>query len=290
MRAAIGNRQSAIVRAPWCATVALSLLLAACGGGNEPAAPQAASLEGDRASVTKIAYAPAVDLDKAPTEAHRKLARLLPKEALRKDTVSYGGWDAAKAGMSLEDAENAMLPGVAAEYLSTGYRILGDGEDKVAKQDYPQNCSLYLIQAPEKLATEEIMRKISAKLNENGFSARDPLELAMGLTTRRQGDPNADVKVTEANDAGGTSPVIRPGEARTVAITRYVRIDHTGERDKVYIAYIYAVDDLVLYALEVENPPPVVGPDGSQLQRVTDNRGSRVGGQLITQVLYRLNG
>jgi hypothetical protein len=265
-------------------------LLAACGGGNEPAAPTAASLEGESAPVAKIEYAPAVDLDKAPTEAHRELARLLPKEALRKDTVAYGGWNSEGAAMDPTNAAETRMPSVAAEYLSTGYRILGDGEDKVAKQDYPQNCTLILIRAPDKIAPEEITRKIRAKLTDNGFSARDPLEFAMGLTTRRQGDPTADVQVTEPNDAGGTSSVIRPGEARTVSITRYVRIDHSGDRDKVYIAYVYAVDDLVLYALEVENPPPVVGPEGSQLQRVTDNRGSRVGGQLITQVLHRLNG
>ncbi len=288
MISAIGNRQWAIGRALSCAV--LGLLLVACGGGNEPVAPKAASLEGDRTAPMKVQYAPAVDLDKAPTEAHRELARLLPKEALRKDTVAYGGWNSKGAAMDPTKAAETNMPSVAAEYLSTGYRILGDGEDKVAKQDYPQNCSLFLIRAPDKYATEKFTRDIRKRLNSNGFSERDPLEFALGLTTRRQGDPTADVKVTEANDAGGTSSVIRPGEARTVSITRYVRIDHSGDRDKVYIAYIYAVDDLVLYALEVENPPPVVGPEGAQLQRVTDNRGSRVGAQLITQVLYRLDG
>ena len=296
MNTAIGNRQSAIGRvlAPIAMLVAV---LAGCGGGTEGnVAPAPASLDGTRADAPRVHYAPAVDLDRAPSEAHKRLAKLIPDQSLLKDeelnkeSVKYGGWDGEAAGMITENAKDAAMPALSADYLSTGFRVVDSGENKIARQDYPQSCKLFLIQAPDAISTEVVTRKIHEKLKANGFTLRDPISAALGLTTRKESTPEGDVVVTTPNDAGGTDSVVKPGDERAATITRHVRIDHSGEQDKVYIAYTYVSGDIVMYALETETPPPVKGAEGAQLERVTDNRGSRVGARILFLVLYRLLG
>lgn len=235
--------------------IAHCLLLAACGGAgnNAPAAPKETSLEGDRTERKPIDTAPAIDLSKAPTEAHKRLAQLFSVPSLIRESLAYGGWDGQSADISTQDPAQAAMPVVSADYLSTGYKIMtGTDDNKTATQDYPQSCKLVVIQAPDSVATGVIVANIYRKLEGVGFERRDPIELVMGKDK--------------------------------LHMERFVRIDSEADHDTVRIGYVAAFGDIVAYALEKEEPPKVTGPGATQIQRVTDNRGSRLGAQLITMV------
>lgn len=231
------------------------LLLAACGGGgnNAPSAPKETSLEGERTERRPIDDVPAIDLSKAPTDAHKRLAQLFSVPSLIRESLSYGGWDGQNADISMQDPTQAAMPVVSADYLSTGYKIMtGTDDNKTATQDYPQSCKLVVIKAPDSVATGVIVANIYRKLEGVGFERRDPVELVMGKDK--------------------------------LAMERFVRIDSEGDHDTVRIGYVATFGDIVAYALEKEEPPKVSGPGNTQIQRVTDNRGSRLGAQLITMV------
>ncbi|MBX3460324.1 MAG: hypothetical protein KF696_10255 [Planctomycetes bacterium] len=233
-------------------------LLAACGGGDNTAnGPKETSLEGERSERRPVDHTPAVDLGKAPTDAHRVLARLLTAKALIRESVVYGGWNAAAADLSDEEPANALMPCISAKYLSTGYTIESGGDDnKTATQEYPQSATLIIVQAPDAQATDVIARGIYERLLGVRFERRDPVELAFGK-----------------------------GEGNQLRMERYLRIDEGSDKDTVLVGYIAVIGDLVVYALEVETPPRIVGPGQTQIQRVTnDQRGTRVGAQLIAMV------
>lgn len=243
-----------------CVCAALGLLVAGCSGGgdNAPTGPKETSLEGERAKRQPPAdHTPAVDLGKAPTETHRALAKLLTAAGLIRDSVLYGGWDAGAADLGDEAPENALLPCLSAKYLSTSYKIESGGDDsKTATQDYPQSATLIIIQAPEAAATEPIARGIYQRLLGLKFAQSDPVELAFGK-----------------------------GEGNQLRMERFLRIDAGAEKDTVLVGYVATIGDLVVYALEVEEPPRIVGPGDTQIKRVTnDQRGTRVGAQLISMV------
>lgn len=239
----------------------LALLAAACGGGNTGnAAPEIPSLEGDRAPAGQSPAPVAIDLGQAPTEAHKRLAALLPMDSLKRDSVLYAAWNAAISNLSDEDPARAAMPAVSAEYRSAGFRIVDDGpksNSRRAEVDYPQRCVLTLIATPEALAAETVAEKLRENLLAKGFEAQEPLAIA--INTR-----------------------IKP------EIQRFGRVDSQGDADNVYIAYIKIVGSFVLYALEIETPPRLTGPGSEQIQRVIKGqRGSRVGAQLITLILER---
>lgn len=254
------RRRRALRLTAYCALLIVhGLLLAACSGGdNAPNGPRETSLEGERAERQPPAdHTPAVDLGKAPTEPHRALAKLLTAPGLIRDSVLYGGWDAGAADLSDETPEKALLPCLSAKYLSTSYRIESGGDDsKTATQDYPQSATLIIIQAPEAAATDTIARGIFQRLLGLKFAQSDPVELAFGK-----------------------------GEGNQLRMERYLRIDEGADKDTVLVGYVAIIGDLVVYALEVEEPPRIVGPGDTQIKRVTgDQRGTRVGAQLIAMV------
>lgn len=244
------------------------MLLAACGGGggnNAPTGPVIADLGGERAP-RDIDPLPAFDATGAPTDTHRALAGLLPLESLLRDSVVYGDWNAESAEViTTGDPARASLPVVSAEYQSARFRVHDDNpksNELVAVREYPQSCFLTLIRAPEPMAADAIARKLRAQVASpaKGFVAQDPL--AIGI--RKDGE--------------------RP------MIDRFMRIDHQGETDKVYVAYTMVIGTMVVYALEVEYPPVLKGPDGKPVKRVIDGqRGSRVGAALITLIHHQLN-
>jgi hypothetical protein len=242
----------------------LLFVLGGCGGGDAPAnngAAQIPSMKGDRTS-TEDAWVPAVDVSKAPTKEHGKLAGLVPNvdRALLKDSVKYGNWRADTSEFDPSDAINATLPTVGADYRSTGYTITADPntEEGSVKQEYIQTCRLFLIKAPEGGAAQPIVDKIAANLTAKGFKGITELEWADGVD-------------------------------KTQTIQRYSRIDANNDVDDVYVAYIKIVGDIVIYALEAEAAPKTTGPGDLQLSRVTDaGLGSRVGGQLTFLVAEHL--
>ena len=240
----------------------VAVCAAGCGGGNEPTndGPQVASLEGDRRDDGGFEFEPAVDLKLAPTKLHGDLARLLPKPALEKNSVKYGGWDAANAALSAEGAEDAAMPAVAATYRSMGYDIETgkEGKDAVATQEYPQSCALFLIKAPEAAAAQPIADKIAENLLGKGFAQIDELEWADGFKKTQQ-------------------------------ILRYSRVDSHDKVDDVYVAYVKVIGDVVVFALENEAAAKLNGPGESQISRVSESGyGSRLGGQLTFLVANRL--
>lgn len=250
------HRQIALVAAQ-----SLVVLACGCGGGNTGV--EIPSLEGTRAPQTPLEIKPSIDLTDAPTDAHRKLGRLLVAEAMVKDSVMYARWDAATA-VPLEYEAGAPMPCVRADYLSSGYRVIVD-DPKVAdatkrlELEYPQRCTLILIQAPEAQAADAIAERLRQHCTGKGFESREPLSIGAGTGVRPQ-------------------------------IERLVRIDSTAEIDTVYVAYIQVIGDIVAYAVEAENPPRPTTKDGTQIARVLDDqRGTRVGAQLITLVYFKLN-
>lgn len=246
--------------------LAVCFALSACGGGggNNATGPVIADLGGERIR-DDLPALPAFDVSGAPTDAHRALAALLPLESLLRDSVVYGDWNAERAELSTADPARASLPVVSAEYQSAGFRVHSDdprSNAMLATREYPQTCFLTLIRAPESLAAEAIARQLAQQVAspEKGFVAQDPL--AIGIS--------------------------KAGERPT--IDRFLRIDQQGDVEKVYVAYIKAIGPVVVYALEVEYPPVLKGPDGKPIKRVLDGqRGSRVGGALITLVHHKLN-
>lgn len=245
-------------RAAAAAGVMLLVLLAACGGGNQPAnGPAAATLDGDRGTA-EAGPAPA-ELPGAPTEAHKRLSALLPRDALKRESVVFAGWDGMNADLSGEDPAKAAMAVVKAEYHSMGYRIVtgGDGNSIEAEQDYPQRCTLVLIDAPDAVAAEVVARGIREKLKARAFEARDPLAIAGS------------------------------GEKPPPTVERYLRIDAQGEVDSVFVTYLKVVGATVIYAMETETAKRAEVAGGSA--RVTDDqRGSRLGGQLLSLVHHRL--
>ena len=240
------------------------LLLAACGGGDvapNNAGTQIPTLSGDRNTDTD-GWVPVVDVSKAPTKTHGELAALIPdaKKALLKDSIKYGDWVPATSEYVTENAENATLPVVVADYRSTGYTITTDPntEEGSVKQEYIQTCRLFLIKAPEAAASQPIADKIAENLTAKGFKAIEELEWADGVKN-------------------------------TQRILRYSRIDPHDEVDDVFVAYVKIVGDIVIFALESEAAPKTTGPGDMQLSRVTDaGLGSRVGGQLTFLVANHL--
>ena len=245
------------------AFLVLTLALAACGGGENigNSGPKVASLEGDRRDDGGFEYEPAVDVKLAPTKLHGDLARLLPKPALEKNSVKYGGWDSATASLSGEAPEEAMMPTVSATYRSMGYDIQTGGEGKdaaYAKQEYPQSCRLFMIKTPEGAAAQPVVDLILKNLEGKGFRAIDSLEWADGLK-------------------------------KTQTIIRYSRVDSQEEVDDVFVAYLKIVGDVVIFALESEAAAKLKGPGETHISRVSEaGYGSRLGGQLTFLVANRL--
>ncbi|MCB9893051.1 MAG: hypothetical protein H6839_01220 [Planctomycetes bacterium] len=236
------------------------MAVAACGGGNEPAntGPKAASLDGDR-NDSAFQFEDAVDVKQAPTTTHGALAKLLPKSALDKNSVKYGGWDAVACSFSTEAPENAALPVVAADYKSAGAKIVTDTESKCgsAEIEYPQQVKLIFIRAPEAMAAQPIADALIAALDAKGFNELDDLYFTGG---REDNEP----------------------------IKRFGRVTPAEETDDVYVAYVKVVGDLVIYALESEVAPKLPGPGGAQMARLNEGgRGTRVGAQLIALALTR---
>ncbi|MCB9933924.1 MAG: hypothetical protein H6841_10935 [Planctomycetes bacterium] len=236
-------------------------MIAACGSGdnsgNTTAGPQVPSLQGERVGDV---YEPAVDIKLAPTKLHGELAALLPKGALVKDSVIYGGWDAASATLSDETPESAAMPTVAASYRSMSHTITTDTENKASaiKQEYPQTARFILIKAPEVAAAQPVADAIRDNLLAKGFHELSPLELVIGI-------------------------------ANSQPVLRYSRVDSRTDIDDVYVAYIKVVNDVVLFALESEAAAKVPGPDGAQISRVEDSGlGTRLGGQLTVLAADRL--
>ncbi|MBE7490866.1 MAG: hypothetical protein HS108_03740 [Planctomycetes bacterium] len=244
------------------------LVLVACGAGggnNAPAAPAPADLGGERlpGGGTGPAELPPLDLAGAPSAAHRELANLLPREALVRDSLGFGGWDAARAEVSAEPGAVTTLPAVVARYESAGYRIhKPEGADNArAELDYPQTCYFTLIRAPESAAAGAVADSLRSMLTgaAKGFAAREPVALSGSRSDK-------------------------------ALIERFLRIDPGAERDKVYVAYVMVIGSLVLYALEIEYPPALTGPGSEQIKRVVDDqRGSRVGARLVSLVHHQLN-
>jgi hypothetical protein len=244
-----------------------AVLFAACGGG-EPAAnagPQVPSLVGDRN--TSEIWVPEVDVSSAPTKIHGALASLLPNPRkagkqgpLVKDSLKYGNWDTASGAFIEADAVNATLPTVKADYVSTGYTITADPESstRTAEQEYLQACTLFLIEAPDELATQPIADAFIENLKAKGFSERDELGFADGGKTHNP-------------------------------IYRYARVDSGETEDQVIVAYVKVTGKRVLLAIESETADKMKVPGASQLSRV-DNAGlgTRVGGQLLALILTRL--
>jgi hypothetical protein len=244
------------------AAVALALVLGACSGGNAPSnGPVVPDLSGDRKSADEL-LPPAVNLDDAPTPEHKGLARLLPADGLVRDSVRYQGWNADLADASEYEGAGAALPSVFAIYRSAGYKVVTDPETKEEgfTQEYPQEVRLFLVRGPEAVATELLLMKAESKLQANGFTPQDPIHIALG----RNNEPE---------------------------IKRWIAIERGENADRVYVAYLKTVGDLLIYALEVEDAPKLTGPGDSQLPRVLDDqRGSRVGAQVIALILHALNG
>lgn len=276
MRTTITNNQLPITnelrprRGPigyWLLVIGNSLLLCACGGGDETTntGPQIPTLSGDRN--TSEAWVPEVDVSKAPTKVHGELAGLLPNPKkkgkagpLQKDTLKYGNWHPTTGEFTEADAENATLPAVIADYISTGYTITTDPDSTTgsADQEYVQTCRLYLIEAPDEMATQPIADAFIDNLKAKGFSERDELGFADGGK-----EPNT--------------------------ILRYARVDSGEASDEVFVAYIKITGRRVMFAIERETADKLKVPGASQLSRIDSaGIGTRVGGQLIVLILHRL--
>lgn len=248
-------------RAMLCAVLCTlyAVLACACGGGegnNGPVAPEAASLEGDRRTDPLEDWTPAVDVSKAPTKAHGALAGFLPKDALVKDSVTYGDWIADVAKFNDTDAEGAALPTVMADYSSTGFNIEKDSE-KGARVEvtYPQRCKLFIIRAPEAAAAPVIADQIMAQLGAKNFNEISSIIDTAGRNNSRE-------------------------------IRRFSAVVEGDEHDDVYVAYVLAVGDTVIYALETETAEKIE-IEGGHVTRVEEGgRGTRVGAMLISLITF----
>jgi type IV pilus biogenesis protein CpaD/CtpE len=268
-----GSRKLAAV----LAMVLMGLL--GCGAKNTPAEVKVPTLDGARSPMPVVDVTPAVDLTGAPTDAHRALGKLLPPTALIAESLKFAGWDAGAAVLMMDDPASASLPVVYADYLSTGYEVMGDGEKRTVKQKYPQNCNLYVIKAPEPAASEPIARAIREKLRGKGFTEREPLELVMGVRAPGTSQDAEAVRVSKVAD----------DDKLSLKMDRFTHIVPDAGGDKVYVAYVCVIDDIVVYALELENPPALTSPDGTRITGITDDqRGSRLGAQLIVLLHHRM--
>jgi hypothetical protein len=232
----------------------------ACGGNEPGNTSTGASLE-----VVEREEDPTKTLPPAPTDAHLKIAKLLPGTKARlNDSITYGGWNAeqAKSYTDKEEGDGAVkaapIPCVRARYSSTGYEKVEGGEKNTttAKQTYPQVADLYIIQAPAADAAKAIARKIEDQFTKQQFEKKDPLRFNSG----KDGKPGPE-------------------------ISQFLRVDQEKERDVAHVGYIYISGSLVIYALETEVRMPLIGPNKEVIRLPVDRQmGSRVGGQLIMLV------
>ncbi len=241
-------------------SLALTLYCTACGGNSANSGQVGASLEGEQKPSADDLPIPA-----APTEAHGRMARLLPKVARINDSLAYCGWDAERA-LAYTDKElgegavkKAPMPCVRARFSSTGYELMGvpgeKGDDSVMAQTFPQVCDFYLIEAPAPDAAEAVRRKLEEHLLAQKFDRKDPLGIGM---KRNQQD---------------------------VLIQQFLRVDEEPERDIARVAYTLVIGSYILYALEAEVRTPQVGPKGEKYRLPTNMQlGSRVGAQVIVLV------
>lgn len=235
----------------------LVLVVSSCGGGNN-AGIELPSVQSNQPFGAIGPSTPAVDLSGAPTDAHRVIGKLLPGEALQKTSIQFGQWDAERAILAPNDKATG-LPTISAEYQSTGYKLVSDGPKPSAKQEYPQRCQLTVVAAPEALAAESIASKLRDVLLAKGFKEQTPYAIA--VNTREKAE-----------------------------IVRFIRIDPFETRDDIYVAYVKVIGNNVVYAFEAESPPRQLGPDNKPIPRTLDDqRGTRMGAQLITLVYDRVN-
>jgi hypothetical protein len=232
----------------------------ACGGNAPDNSSAGASLE-----VVEREEDPTKTLPPAPTDAHLKLAKLLPGTKARlNDSIAYCGWNAeqAKSYTDKEESEGAVkaapLPCVRARYSSTGFEKV-ESDDKgvtTAKQTYPQIADLFIIQAPAPDAAEAIKRKIEDMLLKQQFAKKDSLRVTSGT----------------------------PGKSGP-EISLFLRVDESEERDTAYVGYVNVTGSLVIYALETEVRMPLKGPKGEVIRLPSSTQmGSRLGGGLVVLV------
>jgi hypothetical protein len=240
-----------------------SLLLAGCGGGGNNG-PEIAGLSGDRQGSEFGSLAAPEDLGPFPTEAHGALAALLPRgKELVKGSVKCSDWDQGTAQPFGDDPAKAALPTVQAMFQSEGYSLVVDDKKSPrgkgrAEVKQAQSATLILVRAPQVQAAEVVAERLRGHFEEKGLARQEPMLFGDGKTI------------------GG------------LKIERYMRIDSGAEADSVYVAYMYIVGSVVVYAVETETPPPIKAADGTQAKRVLDGpMGARLGAQLVVQVLTR---
>ena len=242
------------------------LALAACGAAsNPPEGPTAAIIDGlgaggDNGRRTVGGNNLKIKLPDAPTDEHKALGRLLPREALQLETVKYGGWNGEMSAFFADDPADAPMKAIAADYLSTGYELIESGGKVGAHQTYPQSAHLILVRAPDAVAAKLLARRTAAKLKEQLFAKRDDLNIAFSKSVD------------------------------TVPIQRYLRIDDKGGKEVVYQAYLLVIGDLLCYALEREERRTLIGPNGLKIAMPGDGQSAtRVGGQLLTLVQHAVS-
>lgn len=243
---------------------ALGALSAACGGDTEntPDGPAPASLEGERVDRDNPAPRESALTREAPTDAHTALAALIPTSGMVRDSVAYVGWDGDNA-RPLEDHDSP-IKAISVEYRSRGWTMYdeGAGKDGRVEFDYPQQCRLVVIRAPETgRAAEVIEENIIENLQSRGFTRINSLGYTVGM-----------------------------GADKQVRVPRYARIDSQEELDIVYIAYVKVVNDIVIFALESEQPRSIEGEGDEKLAVVTEaGLGTRIGAQYLSLVYDRIN-
>ena len=239
------------------------MLCTACGGNAPENTSAGASLD-----VVEREEDPTKSLPPAPTDAHLKLARLLPGTKARlNDSITYCGWNAEQAQSYTDEKEGegavkaAPLPCARARYSSTGYEVGSDGKNSTARQTYPQVADLYVILAPAPDAAEAIKRKIEDMLAKQQFAKKDSLRVTSGT----EGKPGPEISL-------------------------FLRVDEEADRDKAYVAYVNVTGSTVIYALETEVRMPLKGPKGEVIRLPTGTQmGSRLGGGLIVLVNDKLS-
>lgn len=250
---------------PFLIAASCALLLAACGGG-DPNPNMIPSLDSPRDGGE-----PPVG-PKAPTDALSRLQGLLPRirEAVIEGSVVHGGWDSASsnfysiADVGEERVKNSPLPAVRARYVSTGYRLenLPDAaKDKPGinpVQNLPQACDIYIVHAPDAQAAATLERLVLEKLKKNEFS---PLEPLTASTPKGQADPQ---------------------------IKRMLRVMPGDKTEDAHVAYTLVVGNRFCYALETETRTMAKGPDGKPIEFTFEQRGSSLGGQLLTLVEFNM--
>jgi hypothetical protein len=248
------------------ALAVVCLMLPVGCGSDKDDGPPTTTLDGERLPdsdprVTTPTARPErriIDVSDAPTEAHKALARLLPVEALVRDSVLYSAWDGQAADFSDADPARAPLPVVKAEYLAEEYRVVDGPEAQPRKEEgEAQLVHLILIRCPDDQAAEVVARNVRTKLDGQGFDEGEPLLLASG----DQEEPRN--------------------------IRRFVYVDEGEEADLVYVGYVNVLGDMVVYALERTRVKPLRGREGNRLELPGGHlSGRRVGAQLATLVMF----